>query len=125
MLQLNKYLRELGIDEHFWLFKETEDKRYEPDEDGFVEAEFFNLDHTLAMILYSYLCYFKEHCNVGHPGYMTMEQWEQCLDDMITAFKLLIKNDDAEYGIIQSKNRNKKIKYGLRQFAKHFSALWW
>ena len=50
MIQLNKYLRELGIDEKNWLFnkenKENDD-RYNPDEEGFVisreEILFLNL----------------------------------------------------------------------------------
>ena len=74
MLQLNKYLRELGIDENYWLFKEKNDNRYLPDEDGFIDAETFNLDMTLSMIIYSYLCYFRDHCLVGHPASMTFEQ---------------------------------------------------
>ena len=76
MLKPNKYLREIGIDENFWLFKDAKsgDDRYKPDEDGFVSAEFWNLDSTFAMYIYSHLCYFKEHCNVGHPGNMTQKQ---------------------------------------------------
>ena len=34
MLQLNKYLKELGIDENYWLFrdKQLNDNRYKADE---------------------------------------------------------------------------------------------
>ena len=128
MLKPNKYLREIGIDENFWLFKDAKsgDDRYKPDEDGFVNAEFWNLDSTFAMYIYSHLCYFKEHCNVGHPGNMTWKQWNKCLDDMITAFRLLVEEDKiTDYKSMQSKNREKKINYGLRLFAKHFRALWY
>ena len=128
MLQLNKYLKELGIDENYWLFrdKQLNDNRYKPDEDGFVNAEFWNLDSTFAMYIYSHLCYFKEHCNVGHPGNMTWKQWNKCLDDMITAFRLLVEEDKiTDYKSMQSKNREKKINYGLRLFAKHMRSLWY
>ena len=127
MLKPNKYLREIGIDENFWLFKDAKsgDDRYKPDEDGFVNAEFWNLDSTFAMYIYSHLCYFKEHCNVGHPGNMTWKQWNKCLDDMITAFKLLIEKENYNLTKIQSKNKEKKIKYGLRLFAKYFNTLWY
>ena len=128
MLKPNKYLREIGIDENFWLFKDAKsgDDRYKPDEDGFVNAEFWNLDSTFAMYIYSHLCYFKEHCNVGHPGNMTWKQWNKCLDDMITAFRLLVEEDKiTDYKSIQSKNREKKINYGLRLFAKHMRSLWY
>lgn len=128
MIKPNKYLKEIGITEDFWLFKEAEsgDERYLPDEDGFIAAEFWNLDGTLAMYIYSHLCYFKEHCNVGFPGNMTEEQWDKCLDDMITAFRLLVEEDKiTDYKSIQSKNKEKKIKYGLRLFAKYFRNLWY
>ena len=127
MLKLNKYLKEVGIDENFWLFKDAKsgDERFFPDEDGFIEAEFWNLNDTLAMCIYSYLCYFKEHCNYCHPSYMTAEKWDKCLDDMIVGFKLLIdpKNEES-FDSIESKNRKKKINYGLRLFIKHLGALW-
>ena len=127
MLQLNKYLKELGIDENYWLFrdKQLNDNRYKPDEDGFIPAEFWNLDSTLAMYIYSHLCYFRDNCNVGHPGNMSEEKWNKILDDMITAFKLLIEKDETDYHSIESKNRQKKIRYGLRLFIKYLYNLWY
>lgn len=127
MLQLNKYLKELGIDENYWLFrdKQLNDNRYKPDEDGFIPAEFWNLDSTLAMYIYSHLCYFRDNCNVGHPGNMSEDKWNKILDDMITAFKLLIEKDETDYHSIESKNRQKKIRYGLRLFIKYLYDLWY
>lgn len=127
MLQLNKYLKELGIDENYWLFrdKQLNDNRYKPDEDGFIPAEFWNLDSTLAMYIYSHLCYFRDNCNVGHPGNMSEEKWNKILDDMIIAFKLLIEKDETDYHSIESKNRQKKIRYGLRLFIKYLYDLWY
>ncbi len=78
MVQLNKYLRELGIDEKScWLFKKENkenDDRYNPDEEGFVDAEFFSLDYSLSLYIYSHLCYFRDYCLCSHPGYMTFEE---------------------------------------------------
>ena len=127
MLQLNKYLKELGIDENYWLFrdKQLNDNRYKPDEDGFIPAEFWNLDSTLAMYIYSHLCYFRDNCNVGHPGNMSEDKWNKILDDMITAFKLLREKDETDYHSIESKNRQKKIRYGLRLFIKYLYDLWY
>lgn len=124
MLQLNKYLRELGIDENYWLFKDEEDDSYKPDEDGFVNAETFNLDATLSMIIYSYLCYFRDNCLVGHPGCMTFEKWKEIIDKMIEAFKLQIDLDE-NIDNINSKNKQKKINYGMRLFIKYYNDLWW
>ena len=125
MLKLNKYLRELGIDENFYLFDEKMkqlDCRYKEDENGFVSAECWNLDTTFAMYIYSHLCYFRDNCNYGHPGNLSEEQWNNILNKMIEGFRLLItrKKDD-----IPSKTKEKKIKYGIRLFAKYFSALWY
>ena len=128
MLKLNKYLRELGIDENFYLFDEKMkqlDCRYKEDENGFVPAECWNLDTTFAMYIYSHLCYFRDNCNVGHPGNMSEEKWNKILDDMITAFKLLIEKDETDYHSIESKNRQKKIRYGLRLFIKYLYDLWY
>lgn len=128
MITPNKYLKEIGIDEDFWLFKDAKsgDNRYKPDQDGFVPAEFWNLDGTFAMYIYSHLCYFKEHCNVGYPGNLTPEKWNEILDKMITAFRLLVEEDKiVDYNSIKSKNREKKIAYGLKLFAKYFRALWY
>lgn len=122
MLQLNKYLKEIGIDENYWLFdKKSGDSRLKPNKDGFVPAEFWNLDHTLAMFIYSHLCYFRDNCNVGIPSGFTKESWDKTLDDMIRGFKLLLTTDEYK----RTKTQNKHIKYGLRLFVKYMGALWY
>ena len=137
ILKLNKYLKELGIDEHNWLFnKETQeiDDRYKPDEEGFIDAEHFSLDYSLSLYIYSQLCYFRDHCLVTHPTYMTFEQWKDIVDKMIEAFKLQILEDntwdrfqypDEAERIKASKNRQKKINYGMRLFIKYYNHLWY
>lgn len=125
MLKLNKYLRELGIDENFYLFDEKMkqlDCRYKEDENGFVPAECWNLDTTFAMYIYSHLCYFRDNCNYGYPGNLSEEQWNNILNKMIEGFRLLITREEND---IPSKTKEKKIKYGIRLFAKYFSALWY
>ena len=76
ILKPNKYLKELGIDEHYWLFDKSnqDDPRYVPDEEGFVNAEHFSLDTSLSLYIYSQLCYFKEHCLYGTPMGMSIEK---------------------------------------------------
>lgn len=132
MLKYNKYLKELGIEENSFPFSVVEgDSRYVEDEDGFRDCEFFNMDSTLAMIIYSHLCYFRDNCLVGCPGYMEPEEWRAIIDKMIEAFKLYIVEEkdywlhnDYERKII-SKNRNKKINYGMKLFVKYFGHLWY
>lgn len=144
MIKLNKYLREIGIDEDYWLFKEQNSKnpdpRYLPDEEGFVDAEFFSLDTSLSLYIYSHLCYFREYCLYGYSCYFSErykeragDKWKEILDKMIEAFKLLIIEDtsykdnlgEKKKQYLLSKNKTKKIKYGMRLFIKYYQDLWY
>lgn len=137
-VKLNKYLRDIGInEENYWILNEKVegDPNYEEDEDGFIKAESFCLNTTLAMINYSYLCYFREHCLRGYPLNLTFEEWKKYIDKMIEAFKLIITEEkDEERDIkkltkeefkVQLKKRQRKINSGLRLYAKYFNHLWW
>lgn len=135
ILKPNKYLKEIGIDENYWLFSKDnqDDNRYIPDEEGFVDAEHFSLDASLSLYIYSQLCYFREYCLVGHPMGMTFEEWQTKLDAMIEAFKLMIIEEDySERWLLTekeqkqlTKNKQKKINYGLRLFIKYYHSLWY
>jgi len=136
ILKPNKYLKELGIDEHYWLFDKNNqtDGRYVPDEEGFVDAEHFSLDTSLSLYIYSQLCYFREYCaDFGTPCGMTHEQWLRIVDAMIEAFKLMIVEEDySERWLLSkkeqyylSKNQQKKINFGLKMFIKYYHNLWY
>ena len=136
ILKPNKYLKELGIDENYWLFDKDnqDDPRYIPDEEGFVDAEHFSLDTSLSLYIYSQLCYFREYCiDCGTPCGMEHQKWVEIVDAMIEAFKLLIiEEDTSERWLMtntqwkqKSKNKQKKINYGLRMFIKYYGNLWY
>ena len=136
MVQLNKYLKEIGIDENYWLFDQKTksiDDRYNPDEEGFVDAEFFSLDTSLSLYIYSQLCYFREYCSYcSVPMGMEEEKWHSILNKMIEAFKLMIIDDGKNIDFVDprtreqySKNKEKKIRYGLRLFIKYYRCLWY
>lgn len=134
ILKPNKYLKEIGIDENYWLFNKNNqnDLRYVPDEEGFVDAEHFNLDTTLSLYIYSQLCYFKEYCiKYATPVGLTHEKWVEIVDLMIEAFKLMIVEDtnsltrNRKEQYYFSKNKRKKINYGLKLFIKYFHNLWY
>ena len=62
---------------------------------------------------------------------MTFDEWKSIIDKMIEAFKLMIIADES-YNLISSKemknyskNRRKKINYGLRLFIKYYNHLWY
>lgn len=129
MLNYNHYLKELGIKSTDFPFEKSDD-RYYPDKEGFVPAEFFNLDTTFSMYIYSHLSYFRDHCMYGCPGNMTFEQWEKIIDDMITAFRLLLTEEESysiwdDEGKKQSKRRQRKINKGMRYFIKYYNHLWY
>lgn len=124
MLKYNHYLKELGIkptDYPFGNIDYPDDPRYKENEEGFSESETWSLDFTFACYIYSHLCFFKEHCLMAHPAYMTEKQWSDILNKMIKAFKLYIQPDEKR----DTKNKQKQINYGMRLFIKHFSELWW
>lgn len=136
VLKLNKYLREIGINEKYWLFDKDNqgDPRYIPDEEGFIDAEHFSLDTSLSLYIYSQLCYFRDWpAQFSCPMGMTKEQWLKIIDKMIEAFKLMIIDEDTSENWIltkkekhiKSKNREKKINYGMRLFIKYYRHLWY
>ena len=136
ILKPNRYLKELGIDENYWLFNKSnqDDSRYVPDEEGFVDAEHFSLDTSLSLYIYSQLCYFRDYpMTCGTPCGLTHEKWEEIVNTMIEAFRLLIIEEDySERWTMseqewkhKSKNKQKKINYGLRMFIKYYSNLWY
>ena len=121
MLKYNHYLKELGIKETDFPFaSEDIDERYEEDEEGFRSSEFWSLDYTFALYIYSHLCYFRDYCLVGFPMGMNEEEWAKIIDKMIKAFRLYIEKDGN-----LSKNKQKQIIYGMRLFIKYFHHLWY
>lgn len=128
MIPINKYIRELGYSEKSYPFNEQTPSQ----EDGFYCEDFYNLDTTLALIIYSYLCYFREHIAKGIcPGCFAYDKnwerndeegtkkWLETLDDMILGFKIFLKEG------MNSKTEDKKMKFGMRQFIKYFGCLWY
>lgn len=128
MIPINKYIRELGYSEKSYPFNEQTPSQ----EDGFYCEDFYNLDTTLALIIYSYLCYFREHIAKGIcPGCFAygksgerndeegIKKWLETLDDMILGFKIFLKEG------MNSKTEDKKMKFGMRQFIKYFGCLWY
>lgn len=153
-MKLNKYLKELGLNEYDlpgYYNEQLEnneetvdvagaDIRNKEDEEGFCEYEFFNLDRTLSLYIYSKLCYFKEHiADIATPGClcsfdttgMTQEEreesqkqahdkWMSILDKMILAFKLqIVGTTDGREGLDYA-----DIREGMHLFVDYYSCLW-
>ena len=79
MINYNHYLKEIGIknNEYPFLYGQSdcvEPSRWEPDEEGFIAAEFWSLDYVMACYIYSHLCYFRDYCLYSYPSDLTFEQ---------------------------------------------------
>lgn len=117
MIKDSKYLKEIGVDpmEGF----DKYDPRYQIDKElGFAQFETWGLYHSLALEIYPRLCYFREH-TLAYPAEVdSEEEWDEILDKMIRAFKLILiddRRDDKKF---------KEVKEGLRLFAKWYLVLW-
>ena len=85
------------------------------------EKELWNLDITMAKYIAPRLKAFRKK-NFSHPASMSAVEWNKCLKKMIKAFEL-ISGDDFETPKQAIKNQ-KKIKKGLKLFAKYYQFLW-
>ena len=145
-MKLNRYLSEIGIKYEdlpgnytAWFenpnakISALYDPRNQEDEEGFCEYEFFNLDHTFDLIIYSKMSYFREHIakyatpgcflydkdgneldsNVGH------KKWLSTLDKIIEGFRISLKID------FPSKKQRKKIERARKLFIKYYDCLWY
>lgn len=130
MIIINKYLKELGyiqedLPGHYDKQCKDFDKPYndprnqDMPEYGFSVYEFFNLDHTFDLLIYPRLCYFRDHCNVGSPGGMSFEEWNETLNKIINAFYLRL----TEYNL--TNKQREQVQEGLHLFAEYYETLWY
>jgi len=96
---------------------------------GYGDNETWSLDYEIAKFTYKRLKRFKELDN-GHPGDLTWEEWDKCLDKMIKAFSFFIREqkgkiDYSDYSPEQYKKLWAKHQKGFELFGKYFNSLWW
>lgn len=121
MIKLNRYLKELGIDKNDFFINpgDTKDVRYIPDEDtGIPESYTWAMDGALARIIYTYLRTFKDTKRCAYPANLTPEKWESILDEMISGFASIIKEEESH----RARKRQRKA---LILFKNHFFNLSW
>ncbi len=121
-MKLNKYLKELGLtqmdmpnyynkrlaNKAKYESKPGADPRNKEDDEGFSIYEFFNLDYTLSLMVYSKLCYYREHiADIVTPGCLTgvrderklteeekeepHKKWIEIVDKMVEGFRISIE----------------------------------
>ena len=94
--------------------------------------EVVDLDDTLSKLIYPRLLAFKKYNIHSYPGdFNTFEEWQEVIDKIIYAFKLLyfgVPWVEFEYykGYSQQEyvKEEEKIKEGLLLFAKYYRDLW-
>ena len=86
---------------------------------GWDDSEVWNLEYTISKFTLPRLKRLKEIQNI-HPSNITEEEWSDCVDKMILAFELNIK--DFEDGI--NVEERKKMEDGLLIFAQYYQSLW-
>lgn len=112
MIKPNEYLDVLGED--FYCY----DRQGEREE--FDSEEFYNLDLTLDMIIYSYLSHFRKHfSNAGTPGrYNSQEEWHKDLDTILRGLELALVNS------FPSEEEQEQIHKARHLLANIWSCLW-
>lgn len=148
-MKINKYLKKLGLKQYDMPGYYNEDLENHPhlcdvpgadirnkeDNEGFCDYEFFNLEHTLDLIIYSKLCYFREHCaDFGTPSCfsswhtqtekqreMSHKAWLKTLDEIIEGFRISIVGfTEGQEGI-----EALKIQKARHLLAEFWSCLWY
>ena len=102
-------------------------------EDQVVEVQIdpwdtWNMDHTLAHIILPMLIQLKETKH-GYPSELSLEDWNNYLDEMIYEFDCKANKDDV-YMRFDINDRDamekeqERISNGFKLFGKYFEALW-
>jgi hypothetical protein len=93
---------------------------------GFSFYDWVNFDEYLAWVIVGGLKMFRHHGS-GHPSQLTLEQWNDILDEMIEGFEayLFICSIDAvnegEEGLNKKKETSDRA---LQLFVEYFPDLW-
>jgi hypothetical protein len=83
---------------------------------GWDDSELWNLDATISEFVIPRLKRFKEYQH-GYPSYMTEEEWDGILDQMILAFENNLED-------FPTREQDKQAEEGLALFAKYYVHLW-
>lgn len=90
---------------------------------GWDDSETWSLDMTLCKWLLPRLQRFRE-LSIGYPYPLESQaEWEDVLDKMILAIKLIAEQDENPDW--QSEVSRDEIERGLDLFRKYFLGLWW
>ena len=124
-MKIYHYEKELGLNERMLFWEEDQmldDDRQDfwkeqKEKYGFDEREVWSLYYRIALFIYPRLKMYSEI--QSRPIGMTNEQWKEILDQMLTAFEIIIKDE------INKDSNEKIVRKGLKRFFKYFLYLWY
>lgn len=90
---------------------------------GWDDGDTFSLDHSLAKLILPRLKRFR-HLHMGYPDSLSVEEWENILDQMIETFEYIASDKYFDLPD-RSWKENNKIQTGLALFARYYTNLWW
>lgn len=85
---------------------------------GFDNTELWNLYHTIAKFVHPRLKAFSKN-PMGHPGYISYDEWKRILKKMVVAFKEILDEDKED-----SNTNYDAIEEGLQLFSQYYRHLW-
>lgn len=95
------------------------------------KIDVWNLDHSLAKIIYPALIEFKEK-SVGFPGVIDPldapdikedDRWSYIIDEMVWSFSIIADDEDVDICLESDDFRN-RVDNGVRLFGKYYRDLW-
>ncbi len=109
------------------MFKQLKDKRWwkflwQRWTRGWDDSDTWALDGVIAKFTLPRLRRFRQ-LTFGHPHGLTMDEWEEIIDDMIYALEICEKELDTVVGH-DGADWN-RVNRGLELFGLYFRDLWW
>jgi hypothetical protein len=91
---------------------------------GWDDSDLWSLDCTISEFIIPRLKLFRDTLS-GYPGEMTMEEWEETIDDMIFAFEYVVDEKNRWEPMSEEYMRKfHRYERGMRAFSDNFMALW-
>lgn len=120
MIIYNDYLKSLGMKPDDYPFDKVSYDKLDKDLGVCIE-ETWNLNLTMAIQIYTYLCALRD-VKAGHPACLgSMEEWNDILNEMIEGFAdYILRRDDVDFH-----PDNSKLEKSLKLMGEWWEALWW
>ncbi|MGI6545573.1 MAG: hypothetical protein ACOX2M_03910 [Fastidiosipilaceae bacterium] len=122
IIEPTKHIKELA--KNFYVFRDREKQSHHLKlaDDGHDSEEFYSLDYTLSLLLYSFIKGFQQRA-IGYPDSLSsLEEWYTILGDMAEGFKTYYTA--SEMGEVWSEEDRIKVDLGFELFGEWFGALW-